>query len=119
MGVTLNGIVAPAKAGFLVEMWWETPGLEPVKGAWETTDPMGRVQFTPSATSWPVTFYLVIPKGQVVDGVEYGGYTSDKATLYDTQEADFHLYPTAPLKPLWALASAALGIALIMLGCPR
>ncbi len=79
MGVTLNGIVSPAKAGFLVEMWWEIPGYPPVKGAWETTNPQGRVQFTPSATSWPVTFYLVIPEGQVVDGVEYGGYTSEEA----------------------------------------
>lgn len=119
MGVTLNGIVSPAKAGFLVEMWWEIPGYPPVKGAWETTNHLGRVQFTPSATSWPVTFYLVVPAEQTVDGVTYGGYTSEKVTLYDTQEADFHLYPKAPLKPLLALVSAALGIALIMLGCPR
>jgi len=113
MGVTLNGIVTPAKAGFLVEMWWGTPGQV---GAQETTDSQGRVQFTPGASSWPVTFYLVIPAGQVVDGVEYGGYTSEKATLYDTQEADFYLYPKKPVNPIVALASAAIGIVLIMLG---
>lgn len=113
MGVTLNGIVTPAKAGFLVEMWWGTPGQV---GAQETTDSQGRVQFTPGASSWPVTFYLVIPAGQVVDGVEYGGYTSEKATLYDTQEADFYLYPKKPVNPIVALSSAAIGIVLIMLG---
>lgn len=118
MGVILNGIVSPAKAGFLVEMWWEIPGYPPIKGAWETTSPQGRVQFTPTSSSWPVTFYLVIPAGQVVDGVEYGGYTSEKATLYDTQEADLYLYPKeiGVLDPIVALASAALGVALIMLG---
>ena len=115
MGVILNGIVAPAKAGFLVEMWWGTPAQV---GAQETTDAQGRVQFTPSASSWPVTFYLVIPAGQIVDGVTYGGYTSEKATLYDTQEADFYLYPKGVgiLDPILALASAALGAALIILG---
>jgi len=115
MGVILNGIVTPAKAGFLVEMWWGTPGQV---GAQETTDSQGRVQFTPGASSWPVMFYLVIPAGQVVDSVEYGGYTSEKATLYDTQEADFYLYPKGMgvLEPVWAIASAALGVALIMLG---
>ena len=113
MGVTLNGIVAPAKAGFLVEMWWGTPGQV---GAQETTDAQGRVQFTPGASSWPVTFYLVIPAEQTVDGVKYGGYTSEKKTLYDTQETDFHLYPKATVNPILAIASAAIGVALIILG---
>jgi len=93
MGATLNGIVSPAKTGFLVEMWWAVPGIPPMKGAWKTTDAQGRVQFRPGASSWPVTFYLVIPSGQTVDGVPYGGYTSEKKTLYDTQTADFYLYP--------------------------
>jgi len=115
MGVILNGIVSPPKAGFLVEMWWGTPAQI---GAWETTDSQGRVQFTPGASSWPVTFYLVIPAEQTVDGVKYGGYTSEKATLYDTQEEDFYLYPKeiGVLEPVWAVASAAIGVALIMLG---
>ena len=115
MGVILNGIVAPAKAGFLVEMWWGTPAQV---GAQETTDAQGRVQFTPSASSWPVTFYLVIPADQIVDGVKYGGYTSEPVTLYDTQEADFYLYPKGigVLEPVWAVASAALGVALVILG---
>lgn len=118
MGVILNGIVAPAKAGFLVEMWWEVPGINPVKGAWKTTDSQGRVQFKPGASSWPVTFYLVIPAEQTVDGVKYGGYTSKKATLYDTQEANFYLYPkevTSLLEAAIAIAgSVAVGLALIM-----
>ena len=118
MGVILNGIVTPAKAGFLVEMWWGTPGQV---GAQETTDAQGRVQFTPGASSWPVTFYLVIPAGQTVDGVKYGGYTSEKKTLYDTQEADFYLYPKeiGILEPIYALASAAIGAVLIILGYSR
>ena len=116
MGVTLNGIVAPAKAGFLVEMWWEIPEYPPVMGASNTTGSLGTVQFKPGASSWPLTFYLVIPAEQTVDGVKYEGYTSEKATLYDTQEADFHLYPKVFVEPIWALASTALGTALIMLG---
>lgn len=121
MGVTLNGIVTPAKAGFLVEMWWETLGYPAVKGAWKTTDSQGRVQFKPGASSWPVTFYLVIPAEQTVDGAKYEGYTSKKATLYDTQEANFYLYPKeiSVLEPIWALASAALGVALIISGYSR
>ena len=121
MGVILNGIVAPAKAGFLVEMWWETPGYPPVMGASKTTGSQGRVQFKPGASSWPVTFYLVIPAEQTVDSVKYEGYTSKKAILYDTQEADFYLYPKeiGILDPILALASAALGAALVMLGYSR
>jgi len=115
MGVILNGIVTPAKPGFLVEMWWGTPGQV---GAQETTNSQGKVQFTPGASSWPVAFFLKIPAGQTVDGVTYGEYTSEPVTLYDTQEADFYLYPKAAgvLEPVWAVASAAIGVALIMLG---
>jgi len=113
MGVTLNGIVTPAKPGFLVEMWWGTPAQV---GVQETTNSQGKVQFTPGASSWPVAFFLKIPAGQTVDGVTYGEYTSEPVTLYDTQEADIYLYPTKPVEPRWAIASAAIGIALIMLG---
>jgi len=113
MVVILNGIVSPPKAGFLVKMLWGEPAQI---GDWETTDSQGRVQFKPSAIYWPVTFYLEIPADQTVDGVKYGGYTSEKATLYDTQEADFYLYPKKIyiLKPAWVLVAASVGLGLVV-----
>lgn len=96
LSVTLNGIVTPAKAGFLVYLEWPTPpyGWSSVDS--QMTDVNGKVVMMGSAPAWPETpqtYRMNILSGQVVDGVEYGGYISEEVQVWGDSEVDLYLYP--------------------------
>ena len=54
-----------------------------MKIATESTDVVGKVTFSPGASSYPITLQVRIPTGQVVDGVEYNYAESQEKVCYD------------------------------------
>jgi len=121
MVVTLNVSVTPAKPDLEMTFWWYHDG------AWEKqwgrqTDAAGKVTERFNLRTYPQTMRVTFDPGQVIDGVEYGGYTTPDFVVNDNLAYDISLLPepVGPeepvLKLIIAVASAALGAALIMLG---
>jgi len=100
MGVIINAVVSPGKAGFIVALFW----FDSAHNAWvpirtRTTDAAGGVTFSYSFSTYPQTLRVHLSAGQVVDGVEYGEYTSEQVTLMNNQDAELYLYPAATEPP--------------------
>ena len=101
-GVTINVFLSPAKAGFLVWLQWLSPtGWMDLESG--TTDATGKKTWLYYFTSYPQSVRIYLPAGQVIDGVEYEGLTTEPLTLWETQEGDFYLSPPAvgppPVEP--------------------
>lgn len=99
-GVTVNVTVAPPRRGWVVELWWLISGKR-IKIATEETDANSRAALTFSSSYYPVTMQAVIPPGQTLDGVEYGGAQSEELVCRDgdIKDVSLELTPVTPPPP--------------------
>jgi len=95
MGVTINITVNPAMLGWLAELYYYYPP-DWIKFYEKTTDSSGKIKFTASASSYPVSFKVKVP-AQTMGGVEYEGQEKT-VSCYDgdVKYLTFNMEPVSP-----------------------